>query len=230
MKHWIILMLLSASISAGAQNHARRDSLRMLQEQLDQAPDNIDLRLQCAGWKVLLEQWESAKNDYDQVLRKDPDNVSALFYRAYVNERLGRYNFARQDYHNLLRQAPGNFEAQLGLALLNQKDQHYTEALDGINRLVEQYPDNAVAYAARAGIEAERKMYLLAEYDFTQAILRDPENNEYVLQRIDVYLLQDKRDQAKRDLDRLVRKGMSKPALQEFYDRLKQRRTSHAKH
>lgn len=115
----------------------------------------------------------------------------------------------------------GNFESQLGLALLNEKDKHYTEALDGINRLIEQYPDNPIGYAARGGIEAERKMFMLAEYDFTEAIVRSPDNQDYILQRIEVYIQQRKFSQAKRDLDLLVKRGVSKPALKDFYDRLK---------
>ena len=221
MRRIIIVLMLVASLTANAQHNELRDSLNHTTAELDQHPDSIGLLLKCAGWKVMLEQWQSAKNDYDRVLRLEPDNPSALYYRAYVNERLGRYNFARLDYNNLLRIVPGNFEAQLGLALLNEKDKHYTEALDGINRLIEQYPDNPIGYAARGGIEAERKMFMLAEYDFTEAIVRSPDSQDYILQRIEVYIQQRKFSQAKRDLDLLVKRGVSKPALKEFYDRLK---------
>ena len=133
-------------------------------------------------------------------------------------------NFARLDYENLLKRVPGNFEAQLGLALLNEKDHHYTEAFNQINRLIDQFPNNPIAYAARAGIEKERKMYELAEYDYGEAIKRDITNIDYILNRSDVrYLLSDYVG-AREDLDRVVNLGISRANLQKYYNRLKIKR------
>lgn len=169
----------------------------------------------------MLEQWEYAKNEYDYVLNREPLNIAALYYRAYVNERLGRYNFARLDYQNLLTVVPGNFEAQLGLALLNQKDKHYREAMDGINILVEAFPDSAVAYAARAGMEKERKMYDIAVYDFDKAISIEPDNQDYKLNKIDALILAGRKEEAERCLNELVKAGTPKASLMELYKRCK---------
>lgn len=192
-----------------AQTNPLRDSLLVATHALEQHTDSVDLRLKRASWYLLLEKWNSAKDDYDLILAHYPNNVAALFFRAYANERLGRYGFARQDYNNLLKLVPGHFEAQLGLILLNQKDKHYTEAMDGINGLIEQYPTSAVAYAARAGMEEERGLLTLAEYDYTQAIMRDPNNTDYIIQRIEVYKKQKKYEQAKRDAALLRKMGIA---------------------
>ncbi|WP_407988102.1 tetratricopeptide repeat protein [Prevotella bivia] len=192
-----------------AQTNPLRDSLLIATHALEQHTDSVDLRLKRASWYLLLEKWNSAKDDYDLILAHYPNNVAALFFRAYANERLGRYGFARQDYNNLLKLVPGHFEAQLGLILLNQKDKHYTEAMDGINGLIEQYPTSAVAYAARAGMEEERGLLTLAEYDYTQAIMRDPNNTDYIIQRIEVYRKQKKYEQAKRDAALLRKMGIA---------------------
>ncbi len=192
-----------------AQTNHLRDSLLVATHTLEQHTDSVDLRLKRASWYLLLEKWNSAKDDYDLILAHYPNNVAALFFRAYANERLGRYGFARQDYNNLLKLVPGHFEAQLGLILLNQKDKHYTEAMDGINGLIEQYPTSAVAYAARAGMEEERGLLTLAEYDYTQAIMRDPNNTDYIIQRIEVYKKQKKYEQAKRDAALLRKMGIA---------------------
>lgn len=192
-----------------AQTNHLRDSLLVATHALEQHTDSVDLRLKRASWYLLLEKWNSAKDDYDIILAHYPNNVAALFFRAYANERLGRYGFARQDYNNLLKLVPGHFEAQLGLILLNQKDKHYTEAMDGINGLIEQYPTSAVAYAARAGMEEERGLLTLAEYDYTQAIMRDPNNTDYIIQRIEVYKKQKKYEQAKRDAALLRKMGIA---------------------
>lgn len=204
----VVLLSWSCNPTKAQTNHLR-DSLLIATHALEQHTDSVDLRLKRASWYLLLEKWNSAKDDYDLILAHYPNNVAALFFRAYANERLGRYGFARQDYNNLLKLVPGHFEAQLGLILLNQKDKHYTEAMDGINGLIEQYPTSAVAYAARAGMEEERGLLTLAEYDYTQAIMRDPNNTDYIIQRIEVYRKQKKYEQAKRDAALLRKMGIA---------------------
>ena len=121
----------------------------------------------------------------------------------------------------MLTVVPGNFEAQLGLALLNQKDKHYREAMDGINILVEAFPDSAVAYAARAGMEKERKMYDIAVYDFDKAISIEPDNQDYKLNKIDALILAGRKEEAERCLNELVKAGTPKASLMELYKRCK---------
>lgn len=217
----VFLLMLCLSTGAMAQNNnSLRDSLKVASERLSFHPDSIDLRLKKAGWNIQLEEWQNAKIEYDIVLRNEPTNIAALYYRAFCNERLGRYNFARLDYQSVLTLVPGNFEARLGLALLNEKDKHYTEALDGINQLVTAYPDSAIAWAARAGIESERGMNELAEYDYGKALQLDPDNKDYLLARADLRIKLLNYTDAKQDLDRLVQLGTPRAALKEWYDKI----------
>lgn len=221
----IALMALSLFFYAApslAQTKAQlKDSLKVAADRLEYAPDSVDLRLKKASLNLQLEQWAFAMDEYDLILRRDPYNLAALFYRAYTNEKLHRYKFARLDYENLLTIVPGHFEGQLGLALLNQKDKHYTEALDQINRLVSQYPDSAVAYAARAGIEHEQGMAALAAFDYAEAIKRDPANREYRIDRIEALIDDKKKNEARHELDDLVKMGMPKAMLLDLYKRCK---------
>lgn len=217
-KMFLVIVFAVIAIGGAAQNRAAlRDSLAAAVERLAYSPDSLDLRLKKASWNVQLEQWQYAKNEYDYVLGRDPQNIAALFYRAYVNEKLNRYGFARLDYENLLSVLPGNFEGRLGLALLNQKDHHYTDAIDQINLLVAQYPDSAVAYAARGGIEMERKMYDLAEFDYGKAISLAPNDMDYRLSRVNVRLLLRRKDEARDDLDEMVRRGIPRANLMDWY-------------
>lgn len=194
-----------------------RDSLAAASDQLAYHPDSLSLRLKKASWNVQLEQWQYARDEYDYVLEHDPYNLTALFYRAFVNEKQKRYKFARLDYENILSRVPGNFEASLGLALLNQKDSHFTDAINQINILVMQHPDSAIAYAARAGIEMEHKMYTPAEYDYSKAIELSPANTDYLLNRANVRILLKRKEEAREDLDRMVSLGVSRANLTEWY-------------
>lgn len=210
-----------ATFAYSQNDNSLRDSLKVATEQLSYHPDSIDLRLRKASWNMQLEEWQYAKQEYDYVLDKEPGNIAALYYRAFCNDQLHRYSFARLDYQNLLAIVPGNFEARLGLALLNEKDHHYTEALDGINQLVAAHPDSAVVWAARAGIESERGMKELAEYDYSEALRRDPNNEDWILARADLRIDLMRYKEAKADLDRLVKLGTPKLALKEWYDKIK---------
>jgi len=200
---------------------AARDSLKAAVEVLSYHPDSINLRLRKASWNVELEQWEFAKEEYDYVLRNDSRNLDALYYRAFVNQKLHRNDFARLDYENLLKYYPGSFEGQLGLALLNERDNRRTEALDQINETLNNFPDSAVAWAIRAGMEKKRKMYDVAEYDYAEAVRLDPHNQDYRLSLVDVQILMGKKDAARKELDILVRQGLHKAALKDWYDKCK---------
>lgn len=220
-----ILFAFWLPVAAEAQtSNPLRDSLKVASERLSFYPDSIDLRLRKAAWNVQLEEWQSAKSEYDIILGHNPVNIAALYYRAYCNDRLGRYDFARLDYQNLLALVPGNFEARLGLALLNEKDRHFTEALDGINQLVSAYPDSAVVWAARAGIEGERGMNELSEYDYSEALKRAPDNKDYLLARADLRIKLRRFADAQADLDTLVRLGTPRAALKDWYDKVRKRK------
>lgn len=221
MKKATIIIMFIAFIhcaSATAQTQpSLRDSLSAAVEELAYHPDSLELRMKKAAWNIELGQWRYAQDEYDYVLKRDENNIAALFYRAFVNERQGRYKFARLDYEHVLRQAPGHFEALLGLALLNQKDNRPTEALNLINMAVEQHPDSAIAYAVRGGIELERKMYAPAEFDFTRAIELQPANTDYRLNRANIRIIMNRKKEAREDLDDIVRLGVSKANLLEWY-------------
>lgn len=219
----MILFVLPTSVKA-QDNQALRDSLAKATNTLAYYPDSIDLRLKKAAWNIQLEQWSYAKDDLDKVLFLNNTNIAGLFYRAFVNEKLRRYNFARLDYQNLLVLVPGNFQAQLGLALLNEKDKHFTEAYDGINSLIEQYPDSAIAYAARGGMEKEKKQLELAEYDYAEALRRDSGNVDYLINHTDLLISLGRKSEALEDLRRLQERGLKAGQLRDFYARLREKR------
>lgn len=215
-------LLLGLSAQAQEDRKALRDSLKQAMEELSYHPDSVELRLRKAAWNMQLGEWQYAKDEYDWVISHHPDNLAARYYRAYANTQLRRYNFARLDYENVLRVVPGNFDARLGLALLNQKDHHYTEAMDGMNLLVSSYPDSATAWAARAGIEKERDMKELAVYDYGVALLREPDNRDWLLARADLLIALRRYEEARKDLDRLVEIGVARGELREMYRKAKE--------
>lgn len=218
---FFLILTMSATQTCAQDRSAMRDSLAAAADLLAYHPDSVDLRLKKAAWNVQLEQWQYALDEYSYILNRHPDNIAARFFRAYVNEQLHRNKFARLDYEAVLMVVPGHFEAMLGLALLNQKEKHYTEAYNQINVLVDLHPDSAVAYAARAGMEYDRQMYDLAEYDYREAMARQPSNTDYAINHIDVLILLRRKGEAREELDRLVAQGLPRQSLRHLYERCK---------
>ena len=60
-------------------------------------------------------------------------------------------------------------------------------------------------------------MISLAEYDYSEAIKRDPSNTDYILNRADIRIMTGKKEDARRDLDMLVKCGIPRASLVEFY-------------
>lgn len=214
----IIIFQLSIS-TVRAQNW--RDSLNILNQQIATSPWSTDLHLRKAAANLQLKQWQYAIDEYALVLQKDPANPAALFYRAYANTHLRRYELARNDYRDLLAIHPHHFEARLSLAVVLQLMGHRQDALDQLNQVVEFCPDSAVAYAARANLEREMKHDDAALYDWQRAEQLSPRDPLYVVSHVDLLLVLERREEARRVLNAAVKRGIPRGLLQEWFDKTK---------
>ena len=186
---------------------------------LKQDPDNIDLRLRKAEADIQLERWDYALAEYGRILRTDEKNLAALYFRAYVHERQKHYDLARVDYESFLAIQPLHLEARLGLAHILQKMGRRSDAMDVLNQIVQMFPDSADAYAARAAFETKYLQYELALYDWNEAIRLRPDNEGFVISKVDLLIRLKRKKEAREALDALVSKGTPRGMLKEWYDR-----------
>lgn len=214
----IIIFQLSIS-PVRAQNW--RDSLTILNQQIATSPWSTDLHLRKAAANLQLKQWQYAIDEYALVLQKEPANPAALFYRAYANTHLRRYELARNDYRDLLAVHPHHFEGRLSLAVVLQLMGQRQDALDQLNQVIEFSPDSAVAYAARANLEREMKQDDAALYDWQRAEQLSPRDPLYVVSHVDLLLVLERREEARRVLHAAVGRGIPRGLLQEWFDKAK---------
>jgi len=196
-----------------------RDSLTVLNKAIASRPWSTDLHLRKAAVNLELQQWQYAIDEYGLVLQREAHNPAALFYRGYASTQLRHYDMARRDYEELLHLFPRHTEARLALAYVLQRMGRKTEALDELNVLVEQRPDSAVAYVARASLEEELKQDEPALYDWEQAIRLEPQNADYVASRVALLLRLKRKDEAKKDLDAALQRGIPRGLLHQWYER-----------
>ncbi len=198
-----------------------RDSLTVLNRQIAESQWSTDLHLRKATANLELKQWEYAIEEYAQVLQHEPRNPAALFYRAYANTHLRRFDLARNDLNDLLIMFPSHFEGRLSLAVVLQQQGHHQDALDQLNQAIEQHADSAVAYAARANLERVIKQDESALYDWQRAEELSPRDPIYVVSHVDLLLVLERREEARRVLDAAVRRGIPRGMLQEWYQKTK---------
>ena len=198
-----------------------RDSLTVLNRQIAESKWSTDLHLRKATANLELKQWEYAIDEYALVLQHEPRNPAALFYRAYANTHLRRFDLARNDLNDLLIMFPSHFEGRLSLAVVLQQQGHHQYALDQLNQAIEQHADSAVAYAARANLERVMKQDESALYDWQRAEELSPRDPIYVVSHVDLLLVLERREEARRVLDAAVRRGIPRGMLQEWYQKTK---------
>ena len=196
-----------------------RDSLTVLNRQIELNPRSTDLRLHKAAVNIELGQWEYAVEEYGQVLRIDPQNLAALYYRAYANAHLRQFQLARSDYQSFLQLSPLHMEARLGLAMVCEKMGRRTDALDQYNQLVEMFRDSAVCYAARAAYETILDMTDAALYDWDKAIRLQPTNADYVVTKVELLFRLERKDEAREELEKALRRGIPRGVLKEWFDK-----------
>lgn len=204
-------------------NQDWRDSLAVLNQQIARQPWSTDLHLRKAAVNLELKQWQYAVDEYSEVLRHDAKNPAALFYRAYAHTHLRHYELARNDYSDLLTIAPRHFEARLSLALILQQMGKRKEALDQLNQTIELHPDSAMGYAARANLERDMKQDEVALYDWAKAEQLDERNPLFVVSHVDLLLVLERREEARRVLDAAVVRGIPKGMLLEWYEKCKRK-------
>ncbi len=220
----LLLTILGASTIQAQQvsdSQRWRDSLTVLNRLIAESKWSTDLHLRKATANLELKQWEYAIDEYALVLQHEPRNSAALFYRAYANTHLRRFDLARNDLNDLLIMFPSHFEGRLSLAVVLQQQGHHQDALDQLNQAIEQHADSAVAYAARANLERVMKQDESALYDWQRAEELSPRDPIYVVSHVDLLLVLERREEARRVLDAAVRRGIPRGMLQEWYQKTK---------
>ena len=217
---FFISLLLVSGLSAQTRQEWR-DSLEMLNAKIGKDPNNLNLHLLKAEANINLEQWDYALAEYGKILHADEKNLAALYFRAYVHMQQKHYDLARVDYESFLLLEPEHFEARLGLAHVLQKLGRKTETTDELNRLIQMFPDSADAYAARAAYETEMKQYDIALYDWDEAIRRKPLKSGFVVSKADILIRLYRMDEARKELNAAIKRGIPRYALKEWLDKCK---------
>lgn len=204
-------------------------ALESYQLALNLLPMSVPILMNHATLSLELGKYDAARADYSQVIELEPHHEEALLMRAYIYMQQRVYKFARQDYDTLLRYYPLNYSGRLGLATLHQREESYEEALKVLDGMLTDkggdatytIQDLAVVYVARASVGLDVHRDDLALMDLNEAIRLDDRQVEAYVMRGQVYLMQNKKTQAKRDFEQAMALGVPQSEVREWLVRCK---------
>lgn len=218
---WLFAVQDASGQQLTAKSPNWRDSLSVLNKAIASRPWSTDLHLRKAAVNLELQQWQYAIDEYSLVLQHEVNNPAALFYRGYAATRMRYYEAARNDYETFLGLFPNHAEARMAMSYVLQQLGRKTEALDELNIAVEIQPDSAVSYAARAALEQDLNQYDAALYDWQKAIELSPKNADFVASRVELLLRLRRKEEARRDLDAAVKRGIPRGLLHTYYNSIR---------
>lgn len=185
---------------------------------LNITPKMVPILLNRAALYLELGKNDLARIDYSMVLDIEPKNLEALLMRAYAYSNLNDYKSAQSDYERLLTFSPMNYKGRLGLALSLKQLGMKQEALNELTAMIasKTMEDDkvmtdeklSVVFSTRANIEIEQEQIDLAIFDLGEAIRLDPGQTENYLVRGQLYLMQKKKELARKDFETAVSYGV----------------------
>lgn len=120
--------------------------LAMLKKQLDENPDNRELRLYYARALLNQKQFAAAREEFQHLLHGQPDNPDLAFTIALISMQMGEYERAEEELQQALTKGGKDVSTvHHYLAQLNEARQNDAEALEHYR----QVKDGEYAYQAR---------------------------------------------------------------------------------
>ena len=140
-----------------------------LSEKIKRQPQDSDLWLQRAKFRIRAGDVAGATSDIDAALRLDPARAGACALRAEARAALGRNDDAAADFARAIELSPNLPEAWLGRGTLHAKQQKYAEAVADFTRAIALDPKSADAFDSRGRARESSGDLAGALEDFNQA-------------------------------------------------------------
>lgn len=195
------------------------DAIESFTYALNITPLSIPVLLNRGAVYMELGRTDRAYLDYCSILDQNKENVEALLMRAYIYIIRRDYKAARIDYNRSLQVEPFSYSGRLGLVSLNQKEKKFSDALEILNSMIIELPDDITLYLMRAGLAMDMEQYDLALLDLEEAMRINPKSPDVYLHRGELYLLQNKKVQAKQEFEKAMALGIPQSELREKLQR-----------
>ena len=199
--------LVDLYLAMGAVGKARQ----LLEARVQQAPEQLDLRLAVARLTAQHGDSDRAIAELDYVLSKDPDHGLANVLLGNILLQRGKIAAARRCFLEAIESDPPTPEAFVQLGTLLAREGRFEQARLHLERSLELSPENPAAMNSLARILAETGTDLNEALTLAQrARARDPDNPDFADTLGWVYLEQGLNDSAVEILSQIVARNPSR--------------------
>ena len=148
----------------------------LIDEALQETPDNIEL-LKLAGLtEVNLENWDVAKKYFETVVKYENEDATSWFYLANCYEKLGDLISAKNSYIKVLELRPEYMDAYQSLCVILIKTNELQDAIDYSNKASEIDSENYIYNFIAGTAYMKNKDFDKAIVPLTKALEKSPQN------------------------------------------------------
>jgi tetratricopeptide (TPR) repeat protein len=195
----------SAPGAAPAGAPPGRPRLAVLEQRVQEHPDDIDARMALSAAYAEQDRYEEAMAQCQAVLRLDAHHLGAINQLGEILVRIGAHERAHEEFDRALHLAPDHIDTLMNRGRLRSQKGRYTEAEQDFKRVLELDPANAQACLQTGILYARRGLYIRAIQEFEQALTHDPASAEAYFQLGKTYDHLERYDEAIRMFEDLAR-------------------------
>jgi len=150
-------VLLETQLHIRLQEERWNDALKVIEQQLQAAPDNVRVLLNKAYVTMKQKAFDQAAAALDRALKKEPDNVATLLTLGALYIETKRFSNALPPLDKVMALEPGNQAALLNRAIANLKSDRLDAAQADYEALATHMPNLYPAYYGLGEIAFRRK-------------------------------------------------------------------------
>lgn len=196
-----------------------QDALECFNTVIDSNPNDILAYNQLGSIHSLLGERNEAILTYRRGLHLDPNHPVLHFNLAKELEFLGRDEEVKLEYEAALRAKPGWSDALNGYALFLMSHNKNTEAYEILQRGIKVSPEDSMLQNSMGTLQFKRGDYAEAENSFRSVLNRDSEDFDALIGLADVYIREEKHENANSIFQRIKQKPPKAEAKQIRYAR-----------
>ena len=166
--------------AAEAGDHIR--AIELLTEAIEEDPGSAFAHFKRGNSFRLLGRYEEAILDYSRAMELQPGIPDSWVNRGICHDELGKYDRARSDYDTALERGGGR-QALICRALLEITLGNFEAAETDARRVIELYSEHPSGYACLGWAHLESGEYEQAAQQYSEAIVREPDDADHYLNR-----------------------------------------------
>jgi cellulose synthase operon protein C len=180
-------------------------ALANMQKAIQLDPKRSDSYLNLGVLEMNGQQWDAAEANFKKAVELNPKASGALITLGNFYQTRGRFPEAEQAFHRAIEAAPDDPTPRLSLAGLYMAENKPGQAEDFLRQSKKDFPNNSEGYRMLGNFYYGNNQWSKAETEYASLYQEHPKDLVVKKNYIQILILQDKIDQAKKLNDEVVK-------------------------